>query len=74
MTIKQKEILKGIQTEIVAGSVLVPKNEADVAWNRANLRARSIIQNYIDGYGLYQKSIMEKVVPSKTKSKGKKNA
>lgn len=56
----QEEILKGIQTEIVAGSVLFPKSEAERAWNDANRRAKDIIQMYINGNGLFQSTTRKK--------------
>lgn len=49
-----KVILDGIKTEIIAGSVLRPKNDGDRAWNDANRRSAGIIDNYISGKGLFQ--------------------
>lgn len=48
------EVLKGIKSEIVAGSVLLPKDDADRAWNDANMRAARILSHYIEGKGMFQ--------------------
>lgn len=61
----QEEVLKGIQKEIIASSVLFPKSDADHAWNNANRRAKDIIQMYIKGNGLFQ-------LTEKTRGKRKK--
>jgi len=47
-------VLKEIQTEIGAGMVLFPNTAADRAHNNACERANSIIQNYREGFGLFQ--------------------
>lgn len=48
------EALKGIKSEVMAGCVLSPKDDADRAWNDANRRAARIISQYIKGAGLFQ--------------------
>ena len=48
------EALKGLKSEIMAGSVLVPKTDEDRAWNEANKRAARIVSHYIEGKGLFQ--------------------
>lgn len=48
------EVLKWIQTEIGAGMVLFPKTPEERAHNNACDRANAIIQNYKDGFGLFQ--------------------
>ena len=45
---------RGMKTEIRAGSVLMPKDEADRAWNSANERAILIIEAYERNEGLFQ--------------------
>lgn len=45
---------EGIATEIRAGKVLSPKNDADTAWNNASDRAIRIIKKYGRGEGLFQ--------------------
>ena len=47
-------VLKGIQTEIGAGMVMFPKDEAERLFNVACKRAKAIIRNYQDGHGLFQ--------------------
>ena len=49
-----KKMLKGIKTEIMAGSARIPQDAEDKAWNSANLRAGTIIDMYIAGKGLFQ--------------------
>lgn len=46
--------LRGIQTEIRAGKVMLPKTEQERTWNNAHDRALSIVANYIEGLGLFQ--------------------
>jgi hypothetical protein len=46
--------LRGIRTEIGAGMVLIPKDDRERTWNSAHERANQIVQNYIDGNGLFQ--------------------
>ncbi len=46
---------EGAAMEIISGSVLHPKTDADRAWNDANARAKSILQKYAKGKGLFQK-------------------
>lgn len=46
--------LQGLRNEILAGKVLLPKNEADLAWNNCADRALRIIDSYIAGKGLFQ--------------------
>jgi hypothetical protein len=48
------ESIGGAVTEIRAGSVLSPKNDADVAWNGANDRSIRILERYKTGEGLFQ--------------------
>jgi hypothetical protein len=48
-------ILRGIRTEIMAGCVLFPKDDADMAHNNASKRAAEIIDKYIAGKGLFQR-------------------
>ena len=48
------EAFEGAITEIRAGEVLIPKSEADKAWNDASERAISICGNYQRGRGLFQ--------------------
>ena len=48
------KILKGIRTEVIAGGVLIPKSNEDLAWNSANDRTVRIIDQYIRGKGLFQ--------------------
>lgn len=47
-------LLRNIQTEIGAGMVLFPKSEADHVHNNACSRANTIIDNYAEGFGLFQ--------------------
>jgi len=49
----KRKAVEGIKSEIMAGSVLFPKNEGDKAWNNANKRAVSIINKYLAGEGLF---------------------
>jgi hypothetical protein len=49
-----RELLRGIQTEIGAGMVLFAKSPEERAHNNACERANKIIQNYRDGFGLFQ--------------------
>lgn len=49
-----KTALIGIKAEITAGSVLLPRDDADRAWNDANRRACKIIDRYISGNGIFQ--------------------
>ena len=51
---QDKVVLRGIKSEIIAGSVLAPKTLMDRAWNDANMRAGRIIDRYIAGEGLFQ--------------------
>ena len=51
---KTIEILGNIQTEIGAGMVLIPLTAAERAHNNACERAKTIVQNYKEGYGLFQ--------------------
>jgi hypothetical protein len=48
------EILRNIKTEIVAGMVLFPKSPEEHAHNNACDRASHIINNYAQGFGLFQ--------------------
>jgi hypothetical protein len=48
------ETLRNIKTEIGAGMVLIPRSLAEQAHNNACERANAIIQNYIEGFGLFQ--------------------
>jgi aconitase A len=46
--------LRGVRTEIGAGMVLFPRTIEERTWNNAHDRANQIVQNYIDGNGLFQ--------------------
>jgi len=50
------EILRNIRTEIGAGMVLKlgPLSQLEQVHNNACERAKSIIENYMNGYGLFQ--------------------
>lgn len=50
------QILRDIQSEISAGMVLklAGFTEPEQAWNNASERANKIIDNYAEGYGLFQ--------------------
>ncbi len=48
------ELLRNITTEINCGKVMFPKSEAEMAHNNACQRAMDIIDNYKQGYGLFQ--------------------
>lgn len=53
-TPEQIEYLKGIQTEIGAGKCLINRDGLEEsAYNGACDRAISIVQHYIDGFGLF---------------------
>ena len=54
LNLEPKTDLEGVRCEILAGSVMFPKNDADQAWNAANQRAARIIDLYIKGNGLFQ--------------------
>ncbi len=49
-----KENLLWIQTEIVAGKVLAPNTKREEGWNSAHDRTLRVIDNYIEGRGLFQ--------------------
>lgn len=51
---KTREILRNITVEIGAGMVILPRSPEEHAWNNASDRARQIIHNYAEGYGLFQ--------------------
>lgn len=51
---KEKTDLEGIISEITAGMVMFPKDEADRAWNGASQRAISIVNQYREGHGIFQ--------------------
>ena len=46
--------LNGLRSEIIAGKVLVPKTNADRAWNDCADRAVGILNAYRRGEGLFQ--------------------
>jgi hypothetical protein len=48
------EVLRNITVEIGAGMVLLPRSPEEHAWNNAHERAKNIISNYAEGYGLFQ--------------------
>jgi hypothetical protein len=48
------EILRNIKTEINCGQVMFPKTDLDRVHNNACDRAIKIVENYIEGYGLFQ--------------------
>lgn len=48
------ETLRNIRMEIGAGMILIPKSDAERAYNIACDRANSIIFNYMEGCGLVQ--------------------
>ena len=49
-----QDVCKWIETELIAGMVLLPKTEADRVWNDAHERAIGILRNYKRGKGLFQ--------------------
>ena len=53
-TYKIRKEFEGALTEIGAGMVLIPKTEADHAWNNACERSKRIVSYYIRGEGLFQ--------------------
>lgn len=46
--------IEGAITEIRAGKVLLPRDEAARAWNNASDRAIRILRNYQTGNGIFQ--------------------
>lgn len=46
--------LGGLRSEIVAGSVMFAKNEGDQIHNAATARAARLVQQYLEGRGLFQ--------------------
>jgi hypothetical protein len=54
------EALRGIRTEIGAGMVILPRTVIERTWNDAHERANQIVQNYIDGNGLFQMTAKRK--------------
>ena len=52
---------RGMKTEIGAGGVLIPKSDADRAWNSANERAIRIIEMYEQNNGLFQATANDKL-------------
>lgn len=48
------EAFEGAISEIRAGSVLVPKEEIEYAWNNSIERAIRILEMYKNGEGLFQ--------------------
>lgn len=60
-----------IITELKAGMVINPKDEADRMWNNASLRAISIVKKYQKGVGLFQltNENIEEMKKSLTKNK-----
>ena len=50
----EQQEYKWIITELHAGMVLEPKDEADRMWNHCTLRAISIVKKYEQGIGLFQ--------------------
>lgn len=48
------DALEGARSEIIAGGVLIPKSDADRAYNDACFRAARIIEKYKKGGGLFQ--------------------
>jgi len=60
LELQPKTDLEGIRCEILAGSVMFPKNDADAAWNAASQRAARIIDLYIRGRGLFQQPDKDK--------------
>jgi hypothetical protein len=49
-----KQTLRDVSTEIGAGKVLFPMSDLERTWNDAHERTLQIIQNYSDGFGLFQ--------------------
>jgi hypothetical protein len=64
-TAEQLEWLKGIQTEIGAGKTFGNSEPDERAHNNACDRAVAIVQNYIDGYGLFMMAGAGTLRPSK---------
>ncbi len=49
-----QDVCKWVETELCAGMVLMPNNEADRVWNQAHQRAIGILRKYKRGEGLFQ--------------------
>jgi hypothetical protein len=49
-----EEDYKGLKTELGANKCLVPKNDADHAWNDGLDKALVFIKKYHEGKGLFQ--------------------
>lgn len=57
-------MLRAIQIEISAGMVLFPMSPEEKAHNNACERAQKIVQNYREGFGLFQMTAGLKKKPS----------
>lgn len=46
--------MKGLKSEIIANCVLIPKCDADEAWNQAKGNDAKLVEEYSKGKGLFQ--------------------